>query len=51
MLSQKKVKVKINSKNIIFKENYNFCKVFSKKNSNILFFYYKYNYKILLKKY
>lgn len=46
--SEKEVKVKIDSQSITSQEYYDFLNVFSKKNSNTLFSYQKYGYKIWL---
>lgn len=45
----KKVKPEINFKSFIPKEYYNLLDLLLKKNLNILFFYQKYDYKIILK--
>lgn len=47
---EKETRPKTDPKTIILIEYYDFLNLFSKKNSDILFFYQKYDYKIILEK-
>lgn len=50
LLSKKKIRLKINQRNIILKEYHNFLNLFFEKNLNTFLPYQKYNYEIILKK-
>lgn len=46
--AKKKARLKTNQKNLIPEEYHNFLDIFCKKNSDTLFFYQKYDHKIIL---
>ena len=48
--AKKKARPKTNWKTVVLKEYHNFLDVFSKKNSDTLSLYWKYNYKTILER-